>query len=66
MIKQALTQIEAADVFFVLGIGFLGVGLWWLKPWVSFSTVGAILIIYSLLPTLMSYRSSSGRQGRGR
>lgn len=65
MIKRALTQIEAADVFFVLGIVFLGVGLWWFKPWVSFSIVGVILISYSLLPTFMSYRSS-GRQSRGR
>jgi hypothetical protein len=33
------------DLLALLGLGLLGVGLWWLAPWLSLTILGALLLL---------------------
>ena len=35
------------DLLAVAGLTMLGVGLWWLAPWLSLTVVGALLLVGS-------------------
>lgn len=43
-------KFDIRDVFFIIGLGLLGYGLFLKEPWVAFSVCGSILIV---LPFLM-------------
>lgn len=47
------SKIDLQDVICLLGLCFLGTGLWWLEPWISFVVVGSILILLSVVPDIM-------------
>jgi hypothetical protein len=47
--KKILKDISLPDIMVFGGLIFLGIGLWWFKPWVSFVTVGALLFGVGLL-----------------
>lgn len=42
-------DLALADFLIFLGLGSLGTGLWWLRPWISLTVLGALLLILGLL-----------------
>ena len=48
--KDAVRKIGLADVFFVVGMVFLGAGLWnWVNPWASLSVCGFLLMSLGII-----------------
>jgi hypothetical protein len=45
-------MISFADGLVFLGLALLGVGLWWWRPWVALTVVGAVLLALGLLGSL--------------
>ena len=45
-------DLDLRDVFFVMGLGLLGYGVYRIDPSISFILVGAILFIISVLSML--------------
>jgi hypothetical protein len=54
--------IDPRDVVCLIGLTFLGVGLWWFEPWISFVVVGSILVLLSVLPDILTLKSKKGRR----
>jgi hypothetical protein len=42
------TGIEYSDVVVLVGLGFIGVGLWMFAPWVSLTTLGTLILLLSI------------------
>lgn len=40
--------ISLADGLVIGGLGLMGTGLWWWRPWVSLTVVGAVLCLLGL------------------
>lgn len=53
--KKILQHIELTDAICLVGLLFLGIGLWWYEPWVSFTAVGSLLIAISIAPSVLSW-----------
>ena len=47
--RQFIASIDTADVFLFVGLFLLGAGLWLFRPWVSLTTVGAILVLLAVM-----------------
>ena len=45
-------DLALADFLIFLGLGSLGTGLWWFRPWVSLTVLGALLLILGLLGSM--------------
>lgn len=58
-IKAYLPRIDFQDVCFLAGIGSLGTGLWWIDPSTSLIVVGSVLLIFSVLPAVLSIKKDS-------
>ena len=43
-------HIARDDVVCLLGLVFIGIGLWWLQPWISLTVVGSLLFCLSVFP----------------
>ena len=50
--KPNLALLDLADFLIFLGLGSLGTGLWWFRPWVSLTVLGALLLILGLLGSM--------------
>ena len=47
---KALAEITIHDVLVVVGIGCLGIGLWWIYPPAALITIGVLLIAAGMNP----------------
>ena len=47
--KRIIALIDLADVFLFVGLFLLGLGLWWFAPWVSLTTVGAVMVVLAVM-----------------
>lgn len=54
---RSRVRAAAVDLIGLAGIGCIGTGLWWVRPWASLVSVGTILLALAVLATL--------RRGRG-
>jgi hypothetical protein len=48
-LSAAYRSFDMRDVFFVIGLSLLGYGLWLIKPWLMFITIGILLMALSIL-----------------
>lgn len=56
-IKEAIKgNVDRVDILYYSGLTFMGIGLWWFRPWVSFVTVGALLFLTSFVPFFIRAR----------
>jgi len=46
--QKILTLISLADGLIIGGLAMMGTGLWWWRPWVSLTVVGAVLCLLGL------------------
>jgi len=50
-------DLALADFLIFLGLGSLGTGLWWFKPWVSLVVVGIVMLALGLIGSIKIKRS---------
>jgi hypothetical protein len=61
MMLGLIEKIDPRDVMCLVGLAFLGTGLWWLEPWISFVAVGSILVALSILPDILVLKAKKRR-----
>lgn len=54
-----LREVDAYDLIGLVGLAFVGVGLWWLAPWISFTVIGVFLLVIAFMGA-----ARPGRKGR--
>ena len=48
-LKNAVSKIGLPDVLYSVGIALVGVGLWWVRPWLALVGVGCVLLVSGII-----------------